>query len=418
MKKRLLNTAMVLVALSPALAQSAQSAPVELTPAVLQDTTLALTQRMDAAIAAAIAEDRIVGTVVLVARGGEVVYARAAGLADREAGEPMTEDTIFRLASVTKVIVTTAVMQLVEEDRIGLDDPVTNWLPDFQPTFEGETPVITIRQLLTHTSGLNYTTNENGEGPYTDAGVIDGLAEPTGERITLEENMGRIASAPLLYEPGSSWTYSVATDVLGAVVEAETGMTLEAAVAELVTGPLGMDDTAFVIEKSERVAVPYRDGDPEPVRMAAAGITTLDLFGTAVLYEPARNFDLAAFPSGGSGMSGTAEDVLTLLEVIRTGGDPILEAATTAEMMTDQVGPQAAANGPGWGFGFGGAVLDDPAATETPQDAGTYSWSGAYGNTWFVDPANELTVVALTNTAFEGIYGQFATDVRNAAYGE
>lgn len=118
-----------------------------------------LTERMDAAIDAAVAEDRIVGTVVVVAQGGEVVYARAAGMADREAGRPMTADTIFRLASVTKPIVTAAVLQLVEDGRIDLDDPVTDWLPDFRPALDGETPVVTIRQLLTHTAGLNYATS-------------------------------------------------------------------------------------------------------------------------------------------------------------------------------------------------------------------------------------------------------------------
>lgn len=199
------------------------------------------------------------------------------------------------------------------------------------------------------------------------------MAEPAGARATLEENLERIASAPLLFEPGSAWTYSVTIDVLGAVVEAETGMDLEAAVADLVTGPLGMDDTTFVVDEPERLAVPYGDGDPTPVRMADEGISSVDLFGTEVRYEPARNLDPAAFPSGGSGMSGTAEDVLALLEALRAGGEPILDEATAAQMMADQTGPQAAANGPGWGFGFGGAVLVDPAATGTPQDAGTYS---------------------------------------------
>ncbi len=394
---------LLLTTTAPALAQTAASDP-------------DLAEHMDAAIEAALAENRIVGTVVLVARDGEVVYARAAGMADREAGVPVTESTIFRLASVTKPIVTTAVLQLVEDGRIGLDDPVTDWLPDFRPTFEGEVPVISVEDLLSHTSGLSYATFEDGDGPYTRAGVVDGMAEPTGERVTLEENLRRVASAPLLFEPGTSWTYSVAIDVLGAVVEVETGTALPEAVEELVTGPLGMEDTTFTVEEPARLAAAYADGDLAPVRME--GVASVPFYDTEIRYEPARNLDPAAFPSGGAGMSGTANDVLRLLEAIRTGGDPILKEATTAQMMTDQVGPQAAANGPGWGFGFGGAVLVDPAAAGTPQAVGTYSWSGAYGNTWFVDPANELTVVALTNTAVEGMSGRFAMDVRDAAYGE
>lgn len=151
--------------------------------------------RLDAAIDRAIAEKRIVGTVVLVARDGEVVYRRAAGLADREAGKPMAEDAIFRLASITKPIVSAAAMRLVEEGRIALDDPVTRWLPDFRPRLpNGQAPEITLRQLLTHTAGLSYGFLDGEDGPYRRAGVSDGLGEPG---MSLEENLERIASVQI-----------------------------------------------------------------------------------------------------------------------------------------------------------------------------------------------------------------------------
>jgi CubicO group peptidase (beta-lactamase class C family) len=116
-------------------------------------------------------------------------------------------------------------------------------------------------------------------------------------------------------------------------------------------------------------------------------------------------------------MVGTAGDVLTLLETVRQGGAPILKPATVAEMMKDQAGVQAATQGPGWGFGYGWAVLDDPAVAKTPQGAGTLAWGGVYGHNWFVDPKNRLTVVIMTNTAFEGMNGPFTTQVRDAVYG-
>jgi CubicO group peptidase (beta-lactamase class C family) len=369
--------------------------------------------RLDAAIDRAIAEKRIVGTVVLVARDGEVVYRRAAGLADREAGKPMAEDAIFRLASITKPIVSAAAMRLFEEGRIALDDPVTRWLPDFRPRLpNGQAPEITLRQLLTHTAGLSYGFLDGEDGPYRRAGVSDGLGEPG---MSLEENLERIASVPLAYPPGESWRYSVATDVLGGAMESATGETLPELVGRLVTGPLGMEDSGFAVSDLERLVVPYADGSPEPVRMGDRAIVPLG--DGAAHFAPGRILDPASFPSGGAGMAGTAGDVLAFLETIRAGGAPILKPETIATMSRDHVGPQAETQGPGWGFGYGWAVLDDPKPTETPQSAGTIQWGGAYGHSWFVDPAHGLTVVALTNTAFEGMSGAFPGEIRDAVYG-
>src|SRR5215471_20575486 len=139
----------------------------------------ALQERLDSVIDSAIAEKRIVGAGVLVARDGKVVYHRAAGLADREAGRPMADDTIFNYSSVTKPIVTAAAMKLVDQRRIGLDDPVTRWLPDFKPKLaDGSTPVITLRQLLTHTAGLSYRFLEAPGGDYDRLNLSDGFDQP------------------------------------------------------------------------------------------------------------------------------------------------------------------------------------------------------------------------------------------------
>lgn len=373
----------------------------------------ALKARLDPVIDRAIAEHRLVGTVVLVARDGKVVYRRAAGLADREAERPMREDAVFRFSSVTKPFVSAAAMRLVEQGKLRLDDPVTKYLPDFRPKLaDGTEPAITIRQLLNHTSGLSYGLAEPASHPYHTLGVSDGL-DRSG--ITLDENLHRLAKAPLGFPPGSAWRYSLAIDVLGGVMEKAAGAPLSQVVTDTVTKPLGLADTGFVARDPARLAVAYVNAQPVPTRMTEN--MEVSLGATAVRFAPSRATDKTAFPSGGAGMVGTAGDVLTFLETLRTGGAPILEPATVATMMKDQVGVQAATQGPGWGFGYGWAVLDDPAAAKTPQGAGTIQWGGVYGHSWFVDPKNRLTVVALTNTAFEGMNGAFTTQLRDAVYG-
>ena len=187
---------------------------------------------VDEAIDRALSEKRIVGTVVQVALGGELVYGRAAGFADRKQKRTMAETLLFRLASVTKPIVSTAALALVSQGKLSLNDPVTHWLPAFRPKLtNGQDAEITIRQLMTHTAGLTYRFFQEDQGTYERAGVSD---EMDWSEISLEENLQRLASAPLLYEPGNMWRYSIATDVLGAVIEKVTGMSLREAVQTLL----------------------------------------------------------------------------------------------------------------------------------------------------------------------------------------
>lgn len=367
---------------------------------------------LDVAIDAAIADRRIVGAVVLVAREGEVVYRRAAGLADREAAVPLRDDAIFRLASVTKPFVTAAAMRLVEDGALALDAPVTRWLKDFRPRLaDGSVPEITIRHLLTHTSGLSYRFIEPAGSAYHLHDVSDGLDQPG---LSITENLARLAAVPLAFAPGAAWRYSLSIDVLGAVMEQATGASLPDLVATLVTGPLGLRDISFGVADRSRLAKPYANAAPAPIAMTDGLAVEMD--GGAAVFAPSRILDPASYPSGGAGMSGTAGDVLTFLEAIRTGDAPILTPASIAAMTRDQVGEQAETQGPGWGFGYGWAVLVDPEAAQTPQARGTLQWGGAYGHSWFVDRTNGLTVVALTNTAFEGVNGRFVTDIRDAVY--
>ncbi|MBX5065445.1 serine hydrolase domain-containing protein [Rhizobium lentis] len=371
-----------------------------------------LATAVDAAITSALDDKRLVGTVVLVARDGEIAHRRAAGFADRESRLAMREDAIFRLASITKPIVTIAAMRLVEQGRIGLDDTVAKWLPDFRPRLpDGGEATIRIRHLLTHTSGLGYSFSEEDGGSYITAGVSDGLDQPG---LPLAENLRRIASAPLRFAPGSDWQYSVAMDVIGGVIEAETGMPLGDAVAELVTRPLGLVDTAFSVRDRSRLAAAYMDASPEPALMGENAVV-MSLMGP-IRFAPNRIFNPASYHSGGAGMAGTASDVLAVLETIRKGGAPLLSSETIKMMTTDQAGGHRQQYEPGSGFGFGWSVITDPVAAGVPFPAGTLKWGGVYGHSWFIDPVNGLTVVALTNTTLEGMWGKFTVDLREAIY--
>lgn len=370
---------------------------------------------IQAVVQQALHDQRLVGAVVLVVRDGVPLHSQASGLADRDSARPMTLDTVFRLASVSKPIVSTAALVLVARGQLELDADITRWLPGFQPRLaDGRSARITARHLLSHTAGLGYRFFEaDAAGPYARAGVSDGM-DAAG--IDLEENLRRIASVPLLYAPGSAWAYSLATDVLGALVARVHGTTLEQAVRALVTDPLAMHDTGFVAEERRRVATAYASDTPRP-RPLAEGETVSPFEGAVgITYSPARIFDAQAFPSAGAGMAGTAPDLLRLLETLRTGGNGLLPAELVAEMGRDQTHGLTLPNAPGFGFGLGFSVLRDRQLAATPESPGTWRWGGAYGHAWFVDRAQGLSVVAFTNTLYEGMSGRFVTDLRDAVY--
>ncbi len=230
------------------------------------DRTAGLRARLDRAIERALEDRRIVGTVVLVAKGGDIVYGRAAGFADREAGRSMQENCIFLLSSVAKPIVTAAALRLVENGRMSLGDSVRRWLPEFKPRLpDGRVPEITIHHLLTHSAGLTYVFMEPADGPYHRLRISSGFDRTDAD---LDEIVRRISAAPLSYEPGAGWGYSMAMDVLGAVIEKATRQPLPQAVAELVLNPLDMKDTGFAVVDTCRLVAHYADGQPEPRRMA------------------------------------------------------------------------------------------------------------------------------------------------------
>lgn len=246
----------------------------------------------------ALAEQRLVGAVVLVYQHGQALCRIAAGWADREARTAMAENTVFRWASVSKPVLSAAVMRLVADGRLGLDEPITTWLPAFRPRLpDGRETCISLRQLLSHTAGLGYRFFEaDDQGPYAQAGVSDGM-DASG--IDLQENLRRIASVPLLYEPGTGWGYSLAVDVLGALVEAVCNTRLPLAVEALVTQPLGMADAGFVCRDAARLATPYVNGGPVPHRLQEGEVVAPFDGTVGIRYSPSRALDAGAFPSGG-----------------------------------------------------------------------------------------------------------------------
>ncbi|WP_223164675.1 serine hydrolase domain-containing protein [Massilia mucilaginosa] len=375
----------------------------------------AMPARLDAVIERALAERRLVGAVVLVAQGARLIYRNAAGMADREQGRPMAPDTLFRLASVSKPIVSAAALVLVAQGRLDLDAPVAAYLPYFQPTLaDGAPAVITIAQLMTHTAGLGYRFFQEEDGPYARAQVSDGMDD---SGLTLRENLVRLASVPLLYPPGTQWRYSLATDVLGAVIEQACAMPLAQAVAALVCEPLAMRDTGFGVADPQRLAQAYANASPAPRLLRGAERLPFIDGSAGFRLAPGRALDAGAYPSGGAGMVGSAPDLLRLLEMLRCGGAPLLPPALVRQMTGNRIGELPMAYWPGRGFGLGVTVLKDARAAASPESPGTWRMGGTYGHSWFVDPRRALSVVAFTNTALEGMSGAFVDQLCQAVYG-
>ncbi|MBP1129639.1 CubicO group peptidase (beta-lactamase class C family) [Serratia sp. PL17] len=375
-----------------------------------------LAERVQAVSLRAIEEERIVGSVVLVAQHGTVIYAEAYGYADREQQRPMRRETQFLLSSVSKPYITLAAMRMVEQQKLNLDDAVSRWLPWFTPTLpDGRHPEIKIRHLLSHTAGLSYRFNQPDDGVYQRLGIQDGMALSS---LTLEQNLRLLAQADLLAEPGHEFNYSLSIDVLGAVLEQVAGEPLPQLFNAWVAQPLGLGNTGFHAAQADNLATAYQDtaARPEPI-YDGMRLALPEGFGFAIELSPSRGLDPQAYASGGAGMVGDADDVLRLVETLRNGGDGILQPATAELMRQPHVGAEAEIQGPGWGFGFGGAVLVDAQLAATPQHNGTLQWGGVYGHSWFYDPQAALSVVALTNTAFEGMSGLYPQQIRDAVYG-
>ena len=358
-------------------------------------------ERLTSALQAYIDDDRLAGAATVVARRGKIVYLEAVGHRDKEAGSPMVTDSIFRIASQTKALVSVGVMLLQEEGTLLITDPVGRYLPEFmattvaQPNGRGGYDVvaarrpITIRDLLTHTAGISY-----GSGPAADqfeeAGITGWYFANRDE--SAGDVMARLAALPLDAHPGERWIYGYNTDILGAMIEKISGQTLGAFLRERLFDPLGMDDTHFFLPhgKADRLTTVYSATDhsgieraPDPGHMVGQG---------AYVDGPRTSF------SGGAGALSTVEDYATFLQMMLNGGEldgvHILSPTTVDLMTVDHTGEIDFRGGQGFGLGF--SIVEDPGASGLPGSVGEYGWGGAYHSTYWVDPHEELVVVYMT----------------------
>ena len=364
--------------------------------------------RLTAAFRKEIEDKKLPGAVMMIARKGKLVYASALGVRDPKGPDPMRTDTIFRIYSMTKPIVSVAAMILVEDGRLQLMDPVTKWLPAFKDvrvsTSGGEVAAqraMTVHDLLRHTAGLPYgelTQNAAVKEALAKAGLFKpGVIDFDVRDMTGPELVERLARIPLLYQPGTTWEYSLASDVLGRVVEAASGKRLGDFLSERVFKPLRMNDTAFWVPETKigRVAEPF-DKDP----IAGAAIRLID-----VSREPGND-------SGGAGGVGTAGDYLRFAQMLANGGvldgQRVLSRTTVKLMTSDHLGsrlPLAATPGGSvlgastYTFGLGFAVRPSDGIAPVPGSAGDFNWGGYAGTLFWVDPKEQLVAVFMVQSA-------------------
>jgi CubicO group peptidase (beta-lactamase class C family) len=355
-------------------------------------------ERIDRALQRYVDENRIGGAVALVLRDGQPVYERAVGWSDKEAGRRMTTDTIFRIASQTKAITSTAILSLVEEGKLTLTDPVSRVIPQFAKTTvaSGGSIVpakraITIRDLLTHTAGISYGTEPAIASQYEAKGLgpAAGLGWYTADKDEpVCATMERLATLPFVAQPGEQWVYGYNTDILGCVVERASGMSLDAFVKTRITDPLRMTDTQFFLPAAQRnrLAAVYASGDDALIRRAPDGPRGQGNY----VDGPRRSF------SGGAGLLSTARDYGRFLEMIRRGGEldgvRILAPRTVRLMTTNQVGTLHSATGLGFGLGF---ETTDRYGANGMDSEGAFGWGGAYGSVYRVDPEAKLVMVLM-----------------------
>ena len=359
-------------------------------------------ERIDRVMQAYIDRKETAGVVTLVARRGKVVHFSALGERDAESGSPMTHDSIFRIASMTKPIASVALMMMYEEGHFQLRDPISKWLPEFanmqvaipSPPLEQVTAryktvpaesQITVQQILTHTAGL--------------ANSYRGITQPEFMRMSAETKPGdtvgdmvkRLAALPLNFQPGEHWEYGVATEIVGRLVEVMSGQTLDEFFKERIFEPLDMTDTHFFLpeEKLDRFTALY--GPDANGKITRTEAPTAD---SRYVAEPHTYF------SGAGGLVSTARDYFRFQQMMLNGGEldgtRILSRKTVEMMTANHTGDKGIwLAGPGYGFGLGYAVVTDLGPAATPRSEGSFYWSGAFGTIFWVDPVEEVIGIVM-----------------------
>ncbi len=362
--------------------------------------------RIDQMLQEEVNAGNIPGAVALIARNGKIIYHQAYGHADHQTSRKMKKDDIFRIASQTKAITSTAVMMLWEEGKFRLDDPVSKYIPAFADasvldyfyevdttytTIPADKP-ITIRHLLTHTSGIGYGVIDGDprfRKIYAKAGITDLF---TTEPITIEESVKKLAQLPLHHHPGEAFTYSEGLDVLGYFIEVVSGMPFDEFLRTRLFDPLGMEDTWFYLpeEKHGRLVKVQQQKDGKWERFPVT------------FYDPDYPIKGAkTFFSGGAGLSSTAEDYATFLQMYLNGGElggvRILSRTTIETMMKNQTGDLFGGNSKWYGLAFG-VVTDEGVAAGGIGSEGTFDWGGYFNTQYFADPEEKIIGILMKQT--------------------
>nr|QNJ34481.1 serine hydrolase [uncultured bacterium] len=379
---------------------------------------------LHSAMRAQVDQQFLPGVTTALLRGRKVVDRFCYGHADREAGIALREDHLFRMFSSTKLITSCAVMLLVEEGRVRLSDPVDAYIPELAnrqvlradaKTLADTEPArspITLQHLMTHTSGLSYGVFDPGSllyRAYNEAGVLNPLQDLAGMTRVL-------ATLPLAFHPGTQWEYSVATDVLGRVVEVASGETFGNFLARRIFGPLEMVDTDFWVPpaKQDRLCALY------------VGVDLLDPTKPGLLRADNKPFPGAyrskfARESGGGGLVSTLDDSIRLIQSLIPGGPTLLKPATLEHMFANHLPagmhvrfPNVPAQ-PGWRFGLGSSVRESAGLGEPSEVVGEASWGGLAGTLWWINPRLGIAAVLLTQRYF-GFGNPYAVHFKNHAY--
>jgi len=352
----------------------------------------------------AIGNKEIPGAVALVARKGKIVYYKAFGMADNTSNRSLKKDDIFRIASQTKAITSTAVMMLWEEGKFRLDDPISKYIPEFEnaqvldslkekdltyTTINVDKP-ITIRHLITHTSGIGYgyiDGDERIKKIYEKAGIVDLF---TTEPLTIGANIKKLAKLPLHHHPGEKFTYSEGLDVLGYFIEIVSGMPLDEFFKTRIFDPLDMEDTWFYLpkEKHDRLVTIQTSKDAEWIRYTNPSVYDIDY--------PIKG--AKTFFAGGAGLSSTAKDYATFLQMYLNNGElngiRLLSRTTVQFMMANQIGDLWGDSGSYYGLAFG--VLDQNGQDKGGQGSvGTFQWGGYFNTQYYADPKEEVIVILM-----------------------
>jgi CubicO group peptidase (beta-lactamase class C family) len=358
--------------------------------------------RIDALVKQYVDSQWIAGATIIAARNGQIVYQKAIGYADVSKKTPLTNESIFRIASQTKAITSVAVMMLFEEGKFLLDDPISRYiqafakpqvLDKFNAADSSYTTVpakgeITIRQLLTHTSGISYAQigTKEANAIYGKANITAGIGVENGR--LLGPDMLKLAKLPLMHQPGEKFTYGLNTDVLGYLVEVVSGQPLDKFFRERILDPLGMNDTWFYLPASKHNRLVTLHTEDSLKKVSVAG-ESLNRNGAWISNYPNM---AGTYFSGGAGLSSTAYDYAIFMEMMRNGGiykgKRILSKNSVDMMTQNQIGNVD--RGPNEKFGLGFGIITEQGSSRLGLSTGSYSWGGAFSSTYWIDPKEKI----------------------------